>query len=343
MKILRSRPFGLKHTVAAVLLSAASTVAVGHLSAQSTPNSGARTVASQPYVGRVDATTLNRGTGQIAVPEDLSKIPLSPGFLVSLNVLDEPDLMGIFRVDDLGNLQLPVLGAIKVEGMSVTQAADLIRRKLLEEQILKNPQVTLNVLEYAATQVTILGEVASPGKYPLLVSHSLPDVLALAGGLTPTAGNEVEVVHAGEAASPSVMKYSRQTDAKEASALLILPGDTVRVKRAGIVYVLGAVMRPGGYVMQEDGNLNVLQAIALASGTSPSAATKTIHLLRTKDDGTVTDIPIPYKRLTKADSTTFTLQAKDVLFIPTSGLKAAFTNGSTIMGSLASATIYTLR
>jgi polysaccharide export outer membrane protein len=120
----------------------------------------------------------------------------------------------------------------------------------------------------------------------------------------------------------------------------VKPGDTVQVKRAGIVYVLGAVNRPGGFVMQEEGTLNVLQAISLASGTSVTASTRTIYLLRRNADGTEVDIAVPYKNIANGKRTDMQLRATDVLYVPTSTFKSVMTNSQGILASAASASIY---
>jgi polysaccharide export outer membrane protein len=184
--------------------------------------------------------------------------------------------------------------------------------------------------------------VASPGKYPLLIPHSLVDVLALAGGTTITAGNEVLITHGNAGADPVLVHYSRATNPDAVRDTIVNPGDTVQVKRAGIVYVLGAVNRPGGFVMQEEGTLRVLQAISLASGTSIAASTRTIYLLRRNADGTEVDIAVPYKKIANGSSADMQLRATDVLFVPTSTFKAVLTNSQGILTSAASATIYSV-
>jgi polysaccharide export outer membrane protein len=213
---------------------------------------------------------------------------------------------------------------------------------LLERKILQDPQVDLSIQEYTAPQVTIIGEVASPGKYPLLIPHSLVDVLALAGGTTITAGNEVLITHGNAGADPAMVHYSRATNPDAVRDAIVKPGDTVQVKRAGIVYVLGAVNRPGGFVMQEEGTLNVLQAISLANGTSVTASTRTIYLLRRNADGTVVDVAVPYKKIVNGKNADMQLHATDVLYIPTSTFKAIFTNFQPVLSTAASATIYSL-
>jgi polysaccharide export outer membrane protein len=290
--------------------------------------------------GRSNAATAARNTGLAQVPADFALLKLSPGFLLSLNVLDDSDFVGTFRIDEQGDIALPVLGVLHVAGETVSEARSQIRQVLLERKILQDPQVDLSILEYSAPEVTIIGEVASPGKYPLLVSRKLVDVLALAGGTTIAAGSEVQITHDTTDADPILVHYSRATDPKVVANVIVLPGDTVQVKRAGIVYVLGAVTRPGGYVMQEEGTLNVLQAISLASGTSATASTHTIYLLRHNADGTEVDIALPFNKMRHGKTADVQLRATDVLFVPTSTFKAVLTNSQGILSSAASASIY---
>ncbi len=190
------------------------------------------------------------------------------------------------------------------------------------------------------SQVTLMGEVGSPGKYPLLAPHKLVEVLALAGGLTPLAGNEVQITPASAAAEPLLVRYSKASDPKSVENVIVRPGDTVQVKRAGVIYVLGAVNRPGGYVMEEEGTLKVLEAISLANGTAISAATKTIFILRKNADGTEVDIALPYKKISQGKSADVQLHATDILYVPTSAIKSILTNSQSILSSAASAGIY---
>ncbi len=323
--------------IVAALLLCLQEVGVTQIGMQQTTasQSGAPTNRNRP-----DAAAPMRNAGLVVVPPDFSMLKLAPGFLLSLNVLDDPDFAGAFRIDEQGNIAVPVLGTLHVAGETISAARTQIRRKLLDDRILIDPQVDLSIQEYSAPQVTIIGEVASPGKYPLLVPHTLVDVLALAGGTTITAGNEVLITHTNAGADPVLVHYSRATNPDAVRDTIVQPGDTVQVKRAGIVYVLGAVNRPGGFVMQEEGSLNVLQAISLASGTSITASTRTIFLLRRNADGTLVYMALPYKKIVRGKNTDTQLHATDVLYVPSSTFKAILTNSQTILSSAASATIY---
>jgi polysaccharide export outer membrane protein len=319
----------------------------GFLGAMAQSGIAQQMAASQQQGGAAPSSTPSHGIAAAAakasspltvVPPDFADLKLAPGFMVSLDVLDDPDFQGSFRVDQNGDLALPILGTVHVAGETASEARIQIQQKLVADQILKEPQVNLSVVEYAAPEVTILGEVASPGKYPLLVSHNLNDVIALAGGLTVAAGNEVQITHGD--AEPLVVHYSRATNASAALSAMVQPGDTVQVKRAGIVYVLGAVMRPGGYVMQEDGTITLLQAISLANGTTLPASVGTIYVLRRAPDGTGIKIALPLDKIQRGKEADVRLQATDVVYVPLSKLKEALLNTQGVMAAATSASIY---
>jgi polysaccharide export outer membrane protein len=119
---------------------------------------------------------------------------------------------------------------------------------------------------------------------------------------------------------------------------MVMPGDTLTVRRAGVVYVLGAVNRPGGYLMQENGDLNVTQAIALAWGTGLQASVGTIRLIRKVPDGKVLEIDIPLGEIQKGKQAPPRLQAEDVLYVPVSKFKMVLS--SALLTSAATAAIY---
>ncbi len=300
-------------------------------------------VGNTPNDGRIDPSLQKqRLTSSTSIaPEDLASLVLAPGFLLNIDILDEPDITGSFRVDNAGNLMLPIVGPFHVAGQTVSEAKQGLQKKLLEDKLLLDPQVTINVVEYSAPQVTILGQVSNPGRYPLLAPHNLIDVLALAGGPTITAGNEVKITRASNPkADPELVHYSRETDRNAVNDVIVNPGDTVQVQMAGIVYVLGAVNKPGGYVMQEGGTLSVLQALSLANGANINFAGGTVHIVRSNSDGSTVDIPVSMKHLYGGETGPVLLQAKDIVYVPTNRAKMMFTNVQGLLAAAASASIY---
>jgi polysaccharide biosynthesis/export protein len=301
---------------------------------------GTSTLDTPPGLSGNATPTLRRRPGSLtAIPEDFSTLRLAPGFLLSMDVFDTPEYSLDLRIDSNGNVNVPMIGRLHVSDLTLSEAATKIAASLRDGQILTDPQVNLNVEEYAGREVTVLGEIRSPGRIELLAPRRLDDVIAMAGGETEYAGKTIEIRHA-EGVTPrtAVIHYSRSVDNQILSDTVVLPGETVTVKRAGIVYVLGAVNRPGGYLMQQDGDLNVIQALSLAYGTTMPAAVGSMRLIRKKDDGQVQEIPIPYHDMVKGNVPPPQLQAEDVIYVPVSKMKVVLTQS--LLTATAQAAIY---
>jgi polysaccharide biosynthesis/export protein len=149
----------------------------------------------------------------------------------------------------------------------------------------------------------------------------------------------IEISHtSGVSPDKELITYSRANKDSALSSIVVLPGDIVTVRRAGIVYVLGSVNRPGGYVMQEDGELNLLQAISLAYGTNIQAAVGSMRLVRKLPDGQVQEMDVRYRDVVKGKIPPPKLQAEDVVYVPVSKMKTVLSAGLT--SSAASAMIY---
>ena len=315
-----------------VAVLAMSLVSAGALSAQLLPApkvGGQGTFDSSSHSSNPDAPTLRHRLPAVSpVPEDFASLKITPGFLLSMEVFDTPEYSLDLRVDASGNVDLPMVGNVHVADLTLVEASGKLAAALRDAKILNNPRVNLNVEEYAATEVTVLGEVHNPGRVEMLAPRHLDDVIAMAGGETEYAGKEVEIRHASGAEPRSVLiEYSRNTNSHVLSETIVRPGDTVTVRRAGIVYVLGAVNRPGGYVMQQDGELNVTQAVALAYGTTMPAAISSMRVIRKTDDGGVKEMPIDYSDMVKGKIPPLRLQAEDVVYVPVSKTKVVLGSG----------------
>jgi polysaccharide biosynthesis/export protein len=290
---------------------------------------GNGTFDTPPASANANAENARRRLSPItAVPRDFSSLKLAPGFLLSMEVYDTPEYSGDLRIDSNGNVNVPMVGSVHIADLTLTEAAKTIAAALRDSKMLKDPHVNLNVEEYASKEVTVLGEVRTPGPVEVLAPRRLDDVLALAGGETEYAGNTIEIRHqVGTTSRTDVLHYSRKLDNHVLSDTVVQPGDTVTVRRAGIVYVLGAVTRPGGYIMQENGELDVTQAVALAYGTTMPAAISSMRLIRKQDDGKVQEIPLHFRDMEKGKIPPLRLQAEDVIYVPVSKVKATLTSG----------------
>jgi len=279
----------------------------------------------------------SQGGGPVVVPKDLSELRIEPGDLLSVSVYDAPEFTNLYRVDPVGNLKLPLCGNVNLLGATLPEATLRLEEALKGSQILLEPQVSIDVAQYAGQYVT-----GAPGRVMIIAPTALGDILSQAGGLTPLAGGRIKIRHGeGAAQSEEEVLYSRTQSTRETALTLVRPGDSVIVPRAGIVYVLGAVNRPGGYVMQEDGKLNVAQALALSGGTVLQANTGGLRVIRRNPDGTILDFPLSYNAIAKGTQAPLMLEAQDIVYVPMSKVKATFSTASSILSSAASAAIIT--
>jgi polysaccharide export outer membrane protein len=229
-------------------------------------------------------------------------------------------------------------------GLTLHAAESLIDDTFQSHEILIHPQVTLDIVQYAPFLVDVTGEVQKPGNIELQAPRSLLAILAEAGGLTDTAGSVVQITHNADGVRRTdSYPYSKGSNGDSIHDVLVYSGDTIVVPRAGIVYVLGAVGRPGGYVMQEHGKLDVAQALALALGTLPTAAVQSTRVIRRNPDGSILDFSIDYKAISEGKQVPVSLQAEDIVYVPVSKVKTFFTSSAGIIGTAATTTVYAVK
>ncbi len=302
------------------------------------PNGGQQAAPAQPE-SRVAPSANSQGS-PISVPEDFAGLKLAPGFLLNVLVYDEPDFSGPARVDSEGNVNIAFLKPVHIGGDTVAQAKEALQKAFKDQGILKNPQISIDVQQFATTSATVMGEVQNPGKVELLAPHSLLEVIGMTGGETQLAGNQIEVKRADGDPPSKVYHYSRGGDASEIRDVMVHPGDTIIVKRAGVVYVLGAVNRPGGYAMQEQGELNVAQAISLAQGLALQAKVGALRVVQKRADGTMVETPISYKKIMDGKEAPMMLAAGDIVYVPISRMKTVLSSTTGVIGQTSAAAIY---
>lgn len=244
------------------------------------------------------------------------------GDLLQVTVFGASDYTHDVRVADDGTISLPLIGQVHVGGLTPREVAQNLQVRLSQGGYFNNPEVGVFVKEYATEGVSILGEVQKPGVYPLLGARTLFDVLSAAQGTTQTAGDKVYITHRGRPQQPEVVKLSYDAKGAAQSNVPVLPGDTVIVPKAGMVYVVGNVQKPTGIVMVDPG-LTVLKAIALAQGIAPNAALDRARLVRKTSDGQ-TAIPLKLKKMLAAKAPDMPVQPEDVIFVPNSLAASGF-------------------
>ena len=232
---------------------------------------------------------------------------------------------------------MPLVGYIRIAGLSSSEAEGAIEAQLRQNKILNDPQVSVYVKEYTSSGISVAGEVAKPGFYSALGPHRLFDVLQAAGGPTDKAANEAVISHRDQGNATTV-HISKDPAEMAASNVDLQPGDTVVVPRAGIVYVLGEVTRPGGYVLNSSGGITVLQVVAVAGGPTHIAAGGKTRLLRRTENG-FQEQHINLKKLLRGKAHDVSVRDQDILFVPSSAIKEAM-NAGALLGVAASAAIY---
>ena len=284
------------------------------------------TVAPQTNANRTpSALAESKPTPTMQPGSDVPDTLIDGGDLLRISVFGVKDFDVDARVSARGNVSLPLIGNVQLAGLTPNEAEGIVARRLVTGNFILEPQVSVFVKEYATQGVSVLGEVEKPGIYPLLGSHGLVDVLSMAGGATQKSGPTVTITHKGRPNDVVVVNLAdvgRSTDANAG----VLPGDTVFVSKAGIVYVVGDVRTPSGIVIENDSDMTVLKAIAMAGGTNPTASVNSAKLIRKTANGHE-ETSIPLKRIFAAKATDLKLQPEDIIFVPNSAARSAGRRG----------------
>lgn len=235
---------------------------------------------------------------QTGVPQQVPKTPpkpstppvtaassdyvVGPQDIINITVYGEPTLSGRIRVDYDGTFSFQYLGRVQAEGLTTAQI-EVNLRKALQDGYLRNPQVSIEVVEYRSQSVYVQGEVRAPNKYAVQGNSTLMDILTLAGSVTPSAGNYVLITHAkpgaGQALGPAAdsatadLRVSlRDIQTGKAQNIKIQDGDTIYVPKSERIFVVGAVRNSGAVTFEE--GMTVYQAVSLAGGITEKGANR---------------------------------------------------------------------
>jgi polysaccharide export outer membrane protein len=257
---------------------------------------------------------------------------VGPEDVLAISVTDAPEFSGRFRVNQSGYLVMTSLpNPVKAEGLTPMELSTELRKALEDAKLYRDPTVNVFVEEYHSRSVTIVGAVTKPGVYPLRKRTTVIQAISEAG-LMPTTGNRVTLIPA-NAGSSSEPKASETTQTFELGKLMsgkdssvtveVHDGDVINVATADVVYVVGAVTKPGGFVQQDrSAGVTALQAIALAEGMTSVAAAHSGMIIRRNADGSAREnIPIDLGKIMSGKQGDTPLQPNDILFVPLSGTK----------------------
>lgn len=213
---------------------------------------------------------------------------LGSGDVVRINVYQNPDLTLETRITEAGIVSFPLLGGVRLGGLTVTAAEKLIADGLRNGNFVKQPQVTIVVMQVRGNQVSVLGQVNRPGRYPIEVADMrVTDMLATAGGASPT-GAETVVLTGTRSGKPFRLEVdlpSLFAASGGENNVLVQNGDTLWVDRQPMVYIYGEVQRPGP--MRLERGMTVMQALATGGGLTQRGTQKGLRVHRKGGDGKI--------------------------------------------------------
>ena len=237
---------------------------------------------------------------------------LGPGDVVRITVYNNPDLTTEAQITQEGQITFPLIGQVRIGGIEKGQAEQIIARRLGDGGFVVKPQVNVLVLGYKSQQISVLGQVNRPGKYPIEQASTLADLLAIAGGVSPAGGDAV--VHISNAADGKTIK--REIDLHQAlrngemdKNFAVRNGDIIFVPRAPLFYIYGEVQRPGAYRLEKD--MTVMQALSVGGGLNVRGTERGIRINRNNGDGNFTTIETSMTDLVKENDVIF---VKESLF-----------------------------
>lgn len=273
-------------------------------------------------------------------PDALQVVKFGVGDLVQVSVYNVPELATRARVSNSGDIYLPLIDYVHVEGLTQEEAQALIEKRLADGGFVRNPHVTIFVEEASSQGVTIMGDVARPGIYPDIGDHRLYTVISQAGGFTASASRKIAILRRHQS-EPIRLDLPRNLADDLSGNIEIQPGDTINVPKAPIIFVVGDVSRPSGLLI-DNGQLTVLQALALAGGANRTAKLSDSRIIHKGSNG-LTQTRVEIKKMLEAKAPDIPLQEDDILFIPVNGKKIAATRAiDTAVSAALAISIYTV-
>ena len=246
-------------------------------------------------------------SGPTAAQQVGGEYRLGAGDVVRITVYNNPDLTTEAQVTQQGRITFPLIGEVQIGNMEKGQAEQIIARRLSEGGFVIKPQVNVLVLGFKSQQISVLGQVNRPGKYPIEQASTLADLIAIAGGISQTGGDMI--THISKGADGKIGK--RDIDIHQALSngsmdnnFSVSNGDIIFVPRAPMFYIYGEVQRPGAFRLEKD--MTVMQAISVGGGLTVRGTERGIRVNRHGPEG---------KIQTLQTATTDLVKENDVIFV----------------------------
>ena len=238
--------------------------------------------------------------------EDNFDYPLGPGDVLRIQVFQNPDLMTETRVSEKGSITFPLIGAVEVGGLSIGAAEKKIAAELKNGGFVQQPQVNISLLQIRGNQVSVLGQVNRPGRFPLETLSRVSDMLAAAGGAS-LGGDDFAIVTGLRNGKPFRIVIdipALYLGEKSDEDILLAGGDSIYIHRAPVFYIYGEAQRPGAYRIER--GMTIMQALAQGGGPTLRGSEWRLRLHRKNADGSVEKI---------SPEMTDTVQQNDIIYV----------------------------
>jgi len=276
-------------------------------------------------------------------PANVTSYVLGPEDQITVRVFAANDIPNKpVQIDNDGTVTLPMIGQVHAAGLTVEQLQDNLVTAY--KKYFKGPQITVQVNDFHSQPASVAGNVTTVGVVQLRGNRNLMEVIGQAGGLRADAGDSVLITrNLSEGAIPVSGAFTDPTgkysiahinirsvmSGKNPEAnIQIKPHDVITVPRARLIYVLGNVGRPGGYVMTENETMSLTQAIALAGGWNKMASLSSARILRADGGPTRQQISANVKKIMENKTPDLQMRPDDILYIPNSMTKAIGARGA---------------
>lgn len=255
---------------------------------------------------------------------NLPQQKIGPNDLISLSVYQAPELTRTVRVSAEGKIRLPMLKQLlQADGLFPSELETALTEALKSEQLLVDPVVTVNVVEYHSRPISVAGAVNKPTTFQAIGAVSLLDAVTRAEGLNKEAGPEVLVSRRQMGPDGNQISLIQRIpvrglmDAADPELnIRLYGGEEIRVPEAGKIFVVGNVRKPGSYPVHDASDTTVLKMLALSEGLMPFASNQAFIYRREEGSGVKNEIPIELRKIMDRKSADVTLQPNDVLYVP---------------------------
>lgn len=236
---------------------------------------------------------------------------MGTGDVLRITVYGQPDLATEARVGDSGNISFPLIGDVRMAGVTPAQGETEIAQRLSKGGFINEPFVTLNVVQYRGQQVSVLGRVNRPGRHTLEKVSRVTDVLALAGGIAADGADTITLVRTrdGKPEYRDIDMIALFQPGGEASNEMVQDGDIVNVARQPMFYIYGEVQRPGAFRLER--NMSVVQALSLGGGVTARGTQKGLKIMRRDASGELQQLDVSLADPVKKDDVIY---VKESLF-----------------------------